>query len=299
MNVLARFSFPRLAKETRTRTQLPTHMSGDSVTHLDRRALLSGLGSLCLGGTVGLSTPSMAVADTVPAVPRTPMPSLTRQHGIVTLTSVQTQRPRVALTFDDGPHPRHTPMLLDILAQHRVKATFYVIGSLVRRYPEIARRIVAEGHEIGNHTWTHPTLSRLGTRSVLREIDRTQQMVWDTVGAVPVTMRPPYGAITRRQSRMLQQERNLPTVVWSVDPEDWRRPGSSVVANRMIRGARPGAIILAHDIHGPTVRAVPAALQGISARGLRFVTMSELLDWGHWGPRGLRYVGGGQPAWTG
>lgn len=241
----------------------------------------------------------MAVADTVPAVPRTPMPSLTRQHGIVTLTSVQTQRPRVALTFDDGPHPRHTPMLLDILAQHRVKATFYVIGSLVRRYPEIARRIVAEGHEIGNHTWTHPTLSRLGTRSVLREIDRTQQMVWDTVGAVPVTMRPPYGAITRRQSRMLQQERNLPTVVWSVDPEDWRRPGSSVVANRMIRGARPGAIILAHDIHGPTVRAVPAALQGISARGLRFVTMSELLDWGHWGPRGLRYVGGGQPAWTG
>lgn len=274
-------------------------MSGDGVTHYDRRTVLSGLGGLCLGGAANLSLTNNALADTVPAVPRTPMPSLTRHPGIVTLSRVRTQQPYVSLTFDDGPHPRHTPVLLDILAHYRVKATFYVIGQMVRRYPEIARRIVAEGHEIANHTWTHPTLSRLGTRSVLREIDRTQQIVWDTVGAVPVTLRPPYGAITRRQSRMLQAERNLPTVVWSVDPEDWRRPGSSVVAARMVRGARPGAIILAHDIHGPTVRAVPAAIEGISARGLRFATMSELLGWGHWGPRGLRYVGAGQGGWTG
>lgn len=226
------------------------------------------------------------------------MPALTRNHGIVTLTNVQTNRPRVALTFDDGPHPRHTPVLLDILANYRAKATFYVIGSLVRRYPEIARRIVDEGHELANHTWTHPTLSRLGTRSVLREIDRTQQVIWDTVGAVPVTMRPPYGAFTQRQSRMLQAERNLPTVIWSVDPQDWRRPGSSVVARRMIRGARPGAIILAHDIHGPTVRAIPAALEGIAAQGLGFATMSELLGWSHWGPR-RHYVRAQQQSWSG
>lgn len=211
------------------------------------------------------------------------MPRLTRAHGVVTLNRVRTERLEVALTFDDGPHPVHTPVLLDILAARRARATFYVIGSLVQRYPELTRRIVAEGHELGNHTWTHPTLSRLGDANVLREIDRTQEVIWRTVGHVPVTMRPPYGAFTPRQSRMLQDQRNLPTVIWSVDPQDWRRPGSQVVAQRMVQGARPGAIILAHDIHGPTVRAIPAALDGLQSRGFACVTMSDLLGWGRWG----------------
>lgn len=220
------------------------------------------------------------------------MPVLARTHDTVSLTSVQTSAPRLALTFDDGPHPQNTPWLLDILAQYRAKATFYVIGQNARRYPEILRRIVAEGHEIGNHSYTHPVLSRLGDGNVLREIDRTQQVIWDIVGAVPVTMRPPYGAFSQRQMRMLFDQRNISSVVWSVDPQDWRRPGVSVVADRMVRGARPGAVILAHDIHGPTVRAVPAALEGILARGLQPVTISDLLAWPHWGPRGLRYVAG-------
>lgn len=266
-------------------------MSGDSVTKFDRRTVLSGIGALCLGGAASLNT-SSAAAQTVPAVPTPPLPRLTRAHGIVTLTNVQTNRSVVALTFDDGPHPTHTPVLLDILAQYRVRATFYVIGQLVRRYPEIMRRMVAEGHEVGNHTWTHPTLSQLGDGSVLREIDRTQEIIWQTVGAQPTTMRPPYGSFSPRQSRMLHSQRNLPTVIWSVDPQDWRRPGPSVVADRMVRGARPGAVILAHDIHAPTVRAVPAAIEGITAQGLGFATMSELLGWGRWGPRGLRYVSG-------
>lgn len=213
------------------------------------------------------------------------MPVASGNHGLVHLNRVETARPLVALTFDDGPHPVHTPRLLDILAEHRARATFYVIGALVRRYPEIAQRIVAEGHELANHTWSHPTLSRLGNARFLSEIDRTQEIIYQTVGYVPVTMRPPYGAITMRQSRMLAQERNLPTIIWSVDPQDWRRPGPSVVARRMVSGAQPGAIILAHDIHAPTVRAIPEALNGLYGRGLRSVTMSELLGWGQWGPR--------------
>ncbi|WP_083194981.1 polysaccharide deacetylase family protein [Pararhodobacter sp. CCB-MM2] len=234
---------------------------------------------------------SVARAQSVPATPVRPMPALQRTHEVVSLNAVETSRPRVALTFDDGPHPTNTPMLLDILARYNAKATFYVIGQNARRYPEILRRMVAEGHEIGNHTYTHPVLSRLGNGTVLNEIDRTQQIVWDIVGAVPVTLRPPYGSFSPRQQHMLFDNRNLSTVVWSVDPEDWRRPGVSVVANRMLRGARPGAVILAHDIHGPTIRAVPAVLDGIAARGLEAVTISELLAWPHWGPRGLRYVG--------
>ncbi|MCC6000726.1 MAG: polysaccharide deacetylase family protein [Pararhodobacter sp.] len=248
----------------------------------DRRSVLSGLGVLCLGGT---AAPLSIVASVRPAAAQTVVPVAMRQHGLVHLNRVETVQPLVALTFDDGPHPVHTPVLLDILAQYRARATFYVIGSLVRRYPEIVQRMVAEGHELGNHTWAHPTLSRLGNAQFMREIDRTQQVIYETVGHVPVTMRPPYGAITQRQSRMLAAERNLPTVIWSVDPQDWRRPGSSVVAQRMVAGARPGAIILAHDIHAPTVRAVPAALEGLQARGLRSVTLSGLLGWGAWGPQ--------------
>ncbi|WP_323034798.1 polysaccharide deacetylase family protein [Pararhodobacter sp.] len=219
-----------------------------------------------------------------------PVPRITERHDFVSVNAVRTSRAAVALTFDDGPHPTHTPMLLDILARYNVKATFYVIGQSVRRYPEILHRIVAEGHEVGNHTWTHPTLSRLGNGSVLSEIDRTQEVVWRTVGALPVTMRPPYGAMSSQQSHMLNDQRNIPTIMWSVDPEDWRRPGSSVVADRMVRGAQPGSVILAHDIHGPTIRAIPQAIEGIAARGLGFMTMSELLGFRRWGPRGLRYV---------
>lgn len=219
-----------------------------------------------------------------------PLPRLTGTQGVISVSRVRTDRPAVSLTFDDGPHPSHTPALLDILARYRVKATFYVIGQNARRYPEILRRIVAEGHEIGNHSWSHPALSRLSDARVLRELDRTQEIIWRTVGVQPVTMRPPYGAITQRQIHMIHDRRNLPTVSWSVDPEDWRRPGVGVVSARMVRGAQPGAIILAHDIHRPTIRAVPAAIEGIAARGLGFVTMSDLLGWRHWGPRGLRYV---------
>ncbi len=269
------------------------------MTQLNRRALLSGLGALCLSGAAQSGFATRASAQTVPAAPVVPMPHLTAAHDVVSLTSVRTERPRVALTFDDGPHPVHTPVLLDILAQYRVRATFYVIGQNARRYPEILRRMVVEGHEIGNHTWTHPVLSRMSDGPVLTEIDRTQEVVWQTVGAVPVTMRPPYGAFSHRQMQMMHDRRNIPTVVWSVDPEDWRRPGVSVVAQRMIRGARPGAVILAHDIHAPTIRAVPAALDGILAQGLEPVTLSELLGWDRWGPRGLRYVRAAQAEYRG
>jgi len=196
----------------------------------------------------------------------------------------------VALTFDDGPHPEHTPVLLDILAAYRVRATFFVIGQQVRRFPDIARRIVAEGHELGNHTFGHPVLTQLGDSQVLAEIDRTQDIIWQTVGQVPVTMRPPYGALSPQQARMVQARRNLPNILWTVDPEDWRSPGPAVVAERMVRGARPGAIILAHDIKRGTVRAVPDAIEGIRARGLHPVTLSELLGWARWGPDTTQYA---------
>lgn len=246
-----------------------------------RRRVLSGamLGAASAGfGFVPRHALAAGTADVLP-----PVPQLTHQHDIIAVNSVTIDRPLVALTFDDGPHPEHTPRLLDILKDRKVTATFYLIGRSVRAFPDVARRITAEGHEIGNHTWSHPELWNLGDYDVLREIDRTNEIIWRTVGLLPVTMRPPYGAITRYQSRMLHDSRLLPTVMWSVDPSDYRRPGPDVVASRIVTKASNGAIVLAHDIHGPTVTAMPATIDGLRERGFGFASMSSLLGWEKWG----------------
>lgn len=248
---------------------------------ISRRRALSGALLASVSARFGIAPGFARAAGTVDELP--PVPQLTHQHDIIAVTSVLTEQPLVALTFDDGPHPAHTPRLLDILRDRGVTATFYLIGRSVRAYPDIARRIAAEGHEIGNHTWSHPELWSLGDHDVLREIDRTNEIIWRTVGLLPVTMRPPYGAITRYQSRMLHDARLLPTVMWSVDPSDYRRPGADVVASRIVTKAACGAIVLAHDIHGPTVTAMPATIDGLRERGFGFASMSQLLGWGKWG----------------
>lgn len=210
------------------------------------------------------------------------------QGGPTTITRIPTDQPLVAMTFDDGPHQTLTPQLLDMLAARNIRATFYLIGRRVALYPELTRRIAAEGHEIGNHTWNHPRLTSLGNDGLLRELDRTTVVINETVGRPPVTMRPPYGLLSMRQRNLIYEARQLPTILWSVDPEDWRRPGSSVVANRIVSRSHSGAVILAHDIIGPTVRAMPAALDGLIARGYRFTTVSELMGWPRWDTRNIR-----------
>jgi len=210
------------------------------------------------------------------------LPTDLEAERMITVTAAPTRANLVAMTFDDGPHPTYTPALLDILKKRRIRATFYVIGQNVARYPDIVKRMVDEGHEIGNHTWRHPFLTKLGSKNVLRELDRTSDAVYRAVQRIPVTMRPPYGALSRKQRAMIHDEREMPTILWSVDPEDWRRPGSTVVASRIVGGARPGAIILSHDIHGATVKAMPAALDGLIEKGYRFETVSMILgrrDW--------------------
>lgn len=209
-------------------------------------------------------------------------PSEMTHERLTTVTAAPTRRNLVAMTFDDGPHPVLTPRLLDILKTRHIRATFYVIGRNVARYPDIVKRMVDEGHEIGNHSWQHPVLSRLGTASVLRELDRTSEAVYQAVRRIPVTMRPPYGALTGTQRAMILKDRDMPTILWSVDPEDWRRPGAQIVANRILGGARPGAIILSHDIHSPTVKAMPAALDGLLDKGYRFATVSMILGQRDW-----------------
>lgn len=190
----------------------------------------------------------------------------------------RTTMPYIAMTYDDGPHPQNTPRLLDMLRERNIKATFYVIGRSVNMYPHIVRRIVAEGHEIGNHTWTHRKLTALSNSQVRWEMNKTRDAIVAACGVQPRTMRPPYGALRQNQRAWIYKEYGYPTVLWNVDPEDWRRPGVSVVTSRIVSRTRNGSIVLAHDLHKPTVDAMPGTLDGLLRRGFKFVTVSQLLS---------------------
>ena len=133
------------------------------------------------------------------------------------------------MTFDDGPSAANTPRLLDMLKQREIKATFFLIGENAQVYPKIVKQILAEGHEIGNHTWTHPQLSKLSDDRVNFEISKTQNVIKDISGYTPTLLRPPYGAITQKQREWIARALGLNVILWSVDPLDWKRPGPAVV----------------------------------------------------------------------
>ncbi len=194
----------------------------------------------------------------------------------ISWNSIVTRQPVVAMTFDDGPHPELTPKLLDLLKSKNIRATFYVIGQNVAAYPDIVKRIVAEGHEIGNHTYTHPALSKSSASRVQTEIEKTNAAIFSAAGVAPKTMRPPYGATNASVNKRLADDYNLSVIMWSVDPLDWKYRNAGRVSSEISK-AKAGDIILAHDIHASTVAAMDEAFNNLQAKGLRFVTVSELL----------------------
>lgn len=212
-----------------------------------------------------------------PQNPNIGLPSDVSGSRSVSVSSGSRALKYIALTFDDGPNARETPRLLDMLRQRNIKATFYVIGRSAANNPDIVRRIAAEGHEIGNHTWSHPNLKNLSDTQVRWELDQTRNAIVSATGVKPRTMRPPYGALSQTQRQWIYNEYGYPSVFWDVDPEDWRKPGSSVVADRLIRGTRNGSILLLHDLHGSSVDAVPQTIDTLLRQGYQFVTVSQLI----------------------
>jgi peptidoglycan/xylan/chitin deacetylase (PgdA/CDA1 family) len=226
--------------------------------------------SFCLTAFVAYAQDAPTAAAPTDTPSSGPKPPATYFHGHV-------DQPYIAMTFDDGPSAENTPRLLDILKQRGIKATFFLIGQNAEANPNIVKRILAEGHEIGNHTWTHPQLSKLPDDKVKTEIGKTQDAIKAASGYTPTILRPPYGAITQRQKQWIAGDLGLNVIIWSVDPFDWKRPGSSVVSQRILAGAAPGAIVLSHDIHKQTVDAMPATLDALIAKGYKFVTVSQMI----------------------
>jgi peptidoglycan-N-acetylglucosamine deacetylase len=234
---------------------------------------LSFLASVASGQSADSQSPRDASQRPGPAA--IPSPSAS---GKVTYSSVHVDGPYIAMTFDDGPHATLTPKLLDLLAQKKIKATFFVLGENAQRHPEILKRAVAEGHEIGNHSWSHPNLAKLSNEALRSQLQRTDDVIAQATGSHPKIMRPPYGELTPKQRQWVNSEFGYKVILWDVDPLDWKEPGPSIVAQRIIHETKPGSIMLSHDIHAQTITAMPATFDALVAKGFRFVTVSELLS---------------------
>jgi len=225
-----------------------------------------------LSFTVGLG------AEPTPAKRGAPRETrATPQEPGITFSSVHVDGPYIAMTFDDGPSATLTPKLLDLLAAHHIKATFFVIGENVAEHPEVVARAAREGHEIGNHSWSHPNFGKMSDESVRRQLQQTDDAIKNATGKRPTLMRPPYGSITTREKRWIHDEFGYDIILWDVDPYDWKRPGPAVVRARILKETRPGSIVLSHDIHPGTIEAMPSTFDELQAKGFKFVTVSELI----------------------
>src|SRR5213075_2086097 len=133
------------------------------------------------------------------------------------------------------------------------------------------------GHEIANHSWSHPNFGKMADESVRRQLQQTDDAIKNATGERPTLMRPPYGSITAREKRWVHDEFGYRIILWDVDPYDWKRPGPAVVRNRILKETRPGSIVLSHDIHPGTIEAMPSTFDALAAKGFKLITVSELI----------------------
>jgi peptidoglycan/xylan/chitin deacetylase (PgdA/CDA1 family) len=184
----------------------------------------------------------------------------------------------VALTFDDGPWPGSTDAILAELVSADVKATFFVVGKQLSARPEVSRRVVAAGMEIGDHSHSHKMLARVPHATITNEILFGQQAIKRELGVTPLWFRPPGGS-TNSFVYSEAQRLGMRVVLWSIDPKDWRTPPARVIASRVLDRVRPGSVILMHDGGGDrshTVAALGFIIRGLKARGYAMVTLSRL-----------------------
>jgi len=187
---------------------------------------------------------------------------------------------QVALTFDDGPNPEYTPQILAVLDKYHVKATFFMVGEIAQQYPEVVRKVTEQGHEVGNHTMTHPEAPKVDSQRLRQEVQGTAQLLERISGKKIHYFRPPYGYFDAAYFQACR-DNNMDVVLWSIVPRDWEQPPAEIIVRRVVAEIRPGAIVLLHDGGGDrrqTVKALPLIIEAIQAKGLQAVTLSQLLE---------------------
>ena len=202
-----------------------------------------------------------------------PLLALAPVRGAATATLAQEPTGYVALTFDDSPNGAATERLLDGLAERGAYATFFIIGQQIEGQEDILRRMAAEGHQVGNHTFTHRRLDNSGVVG-LHELERTEELLGATLGGSGYWVRPPWGFASVETLR----ETNVPLIHWSLDTEDWSVLDAAEVAQRIIDNVQDGDVVLLHDSYGSSVDAALQAVDALQARGYSFVTVEELFE---------------------
>lgn len=187
--------------------------------------------------------------------------------------NMETEKKKVALTFDDGPHPVYTPEMLDLLKEKNVKATFFLLGEQVEQYPDIVKRMSEEGHLIGNHSYKHEQLSKLSSVQACSQVNRTNELIHSITGKYPEYLRPPFGD----WKDSLDCEVNMIEVLWDVDTLDWSSKNKDKVVNKVMNNVEEGDIILMHDSYESTVQATGEIIDRLQEDGYEFVTVDELI----------------------
>lgn len=188
-------------------------------------------------------------------------------------TEEELQEKKIAITFDDGPHPVYTEKLLDGLKERGIRATFFVLGEKAEACPEIIERMVEEGHIIGNHTYSHIQLKSNNRDQFRNELVQTNEVISGITGKEVQYVRPPYGTWDKK----LEEELNMFPVLWNVDPNDWCTGSADKVTRRITDKAKENSIILMHDCYQSSVDAALASIDILTERGYRFVTVEEIL----------------------
>ncbi|NLY85410.1 MAG: polysaccharide deacetylase family protein [Tissierellia bacterium] len=189
----------------------------------------------------------------------------------------------IALSFDDGPHPKYTIEILDILKEYDIKATFFVLGMHAEKYPEIIKRQVEEGHEIGNHSYSHINMRKATKKQIREEFEKTQEIIYSIAKIRPKVFRPPYGNYNRDVIEIISSD-DIPIVLWTFyqDSKDWSNPGVDSIVNTTLSKVQNGDIILFHDYvyknESHTVEALKIIIPELLNKGYKFVTISELLN---------------------
>lgn len=217
---------------------------------------------------------SGAASNLMRSVYASPQPGPSTVKGAAT-TYVQPDcqvMPCMAFTFDDGPNPDITPRILDILKRENIKGTFFLVGQRVPGQEQLVQRMHAEGHEIGNHSWNHSDFTKLPPHLVDAQIEQTQRVIMAAGVPAPQVLRPPYGAV----NDVVKSRSHMPIVRWDIDPQDWEYRDAGLIAQNLVAHARPGGIILLHDIYPSTLAALEQSIQQLKGQ-YQFVTASQLM----------------------
>lgn len=244
-------------KETEKETQAETTTKTEETTTEPEETTTQGKGGLLEGIVEGITELGNLLSgkkDTPPIDP---------------------DKPLLALTFDDGPSA-HTKRLLDIFEQNGGRGTFFVTGSTIGKRADTVRRIVNEGHEIANHSWSHKNLTELSNKDIASELKKTNNKIFEITGVKCKLARPPYGAYND-EVKLVGKELGMAYILWSYDTLDWKTKDAQAVYDAVMSGAKDGRIILCHDLHKTTVDAMEMAIPALIEEGYQLVTVSELL----------------------